>query len=247
MLIISGFINLPVVISTFFTFVAGGISPMGEAELLKQDGLLIIHSVFFFYGDAASHDLAHKIALDISDHWNEPAATVTIRHALYSVKFNIEGFYTPDLNPESVWYNDNPRFNYFRIEGFANGNISFVDGVNSNTGYFLLDNLLQTSTTAAHEYGHTLGLDHPASLDIRGRGIPGIMYPRGTVCDLSLQYDPLAEPGKKGGTLQPHFRKVMQHDIDSLKLARLSFNSRGIATVGGFSSMYHEKHIPPAE
>jgi hypothetical protein len=218
---------------------------MGEAELNKQAGHLIIHSVFFFYGDAASDELAKKIAADISLHWNEPGATIVTRHETYKVQFHIEGFYKPGLDPETVWYNDNPRFNFFRIEEFAMGNISFVDGLGCNTGYFKLDNLLQTSTTAAHEYGHTLGLDHPQVLDIRGYSLPGIMYPRGTICDPALQYDPHAEPGKTGGTLQPHHRKVLQSDIDALKLSKLSFNNRGLAIVGGFSSMYNQKHIAP--
>ena len=48
---------------------------------------------------------------------------------------------------------------------------------------FLVDNLKQTSTTAAHEYGHTIGLVHPDVLDLRGGRELGIMYPRGTICD----------------------------------------------------------------
>jgi hypothetical protein len=123
-------------------------------------------------------------------------------------------------------------------------NISFVDGIGSNTGYFKLDNLLQTSTTAAHEYGHTIGLIHPDNLDIRGKGIPGIMFPRGTICDPQFQYDPAAEPGKPGGTLNPQHRKVLQSDIEDLKLHRLFFNEKNRAIVGEFSSLYHEKHIP---
>jgi hypothetical protein len=217
---------------------------MGEAELSSQTGTLVIHSTFFFYGDAASDALAQQIAHDIGLHWNEPGGMVTIRHEKYKVAFDIEGFYKPDLDPETVWYNDNPRYNFFRIEEFAHGNISFVDGLGCNTGYFKLDNLLQTSTTAAHEYGHTLGLDHPDHLDIRGQDSnPGIMYPRGTICDPAFQYDPLAMPGKTGGTLQPHHRKVLQSDIDELRLHKLIFNDKGLAIVGGFSSMYHQKQV----
>ncbi|WP_315820885.1 hypothetical protein [Paraflavitalea speifideaquila] len=149
-----------------------------------------------------------------------------------------------DLPPEKVWYNDQPRHNYFRIEEFVTGNISFVDEIACNTGYFKLDNLLQTPTTAAHEYGHTLGLVHPKNLDIRGGGIPGIMYPRGTIVDPPFQYSPTALPGQDGGTLDPRHRKVLTTDIEALKLHKLDFNQQGLAMVGEFSSMYHEKHLP---
>lgn len=214
---------------------------MGEAELHNSTGTLVIHSVLFFYGDAASEELSTQIANDISTHWNEPKAKVTIKGEVYEVRFDIDGIFEPDLDPEKVWYNDNPRFNFFRIEEFSMNDISFVDGIGCNTGYFKLSNLLQTSTTAAHEYGHTLGLDHPSDLDIRGRATPGIMYPRGTICDSHFQYDAAVAPGEKGGTLNPWYRKVLQEDIDGLKLHRLLF-THGRAVVGDFSSMYHEKH-----
>jgi hypothetical protein len=218
---------------------------MGEAELHKDSSKLIIHSDFYFYGDAASAEMAAAIAADIANHWNEPRGTARHRRTLLAVEFVINGFYVPGLLPETVWYNTDPRNNYFRIEEFSLAHVSFVDAINCNTGYFKLDNLLNNSTTAAHEYGHTIGLDHPQTLDIRGKGQPGIMYPRGTVCDPGFQYDPEAEPLKAGGTLNPFNRKVLQQDIDLLKLDKLNLNREGIAVLGGFSSIYHEKHVPP--
>jgi len=218
---------------------------MGEVELYTVTSELIIHSVIFFYGDAASKDLSWQIANDISSHWNEPNASIRIGSNQFKVRFDIDGIYEPDLDPEKVWYNDNPRFNFFRIEEFAIGNISFVDGIGSNTGYFKLDNLLQTSTTAAHEYGHTLGLVHPTNLDIRGHSTPGIMYPRGTLVDPPFQYDPNAKAGQTGGTINPVHRKVLTSDIEDLKLHKLLFNN-GKAIVGEFTSLYHEKQTPAA-
>jgi hypothetical protein len=222
---------------------------MGEAELLPNNNLLVIHAVIFIYGDAANEDLSLRIAADIENYWNAAQGIVEIRDGwfskkTYDVRFNIVGKFDQNLIPQTVFENTNPRNNYFRIEEFAIGNISFVDGLNSNTGYFKLENLLNNSTTAAHEYGHTLGLDHPHILDIRGGGTPGIMYPRGTLVDPHFQYYPEAVAGEKGGTLNPFTRKVLQKDIDDLRLNNLSFNSQRLATLGAFSSVWHEKHLP---
>ncbi len=185
------------------------------------------------------------IAADIANHWNEPAGVTTIRNILITLNLYIRGFYEKNLPPETVWFNTDPRNNYFRIEEVSPVHVSFVDGIKCNTGYFKLDNLLNNSTTAAHEYGHTIGLDHPEKLDIRGMGQPGIMYPRGTICDPVFQYDPTAEPLKPGGTINPYTRKVLQSDIDLLRLHKLSWNKDGFAVLGDFSSIYHEKEQPP--
>jgi len=217
---------------------------MGEAELQPHKNLLVIHAELIFYGDAANDMLSFQIAKDIEDHWNETRGTVRISQHRYYVSFNIKGMYNSPLTPSEVYENTNPRNNYFRIEEYAKGNISFVDGINSNTGYFKLENLLNNSTTAAHEFGHTLGLHHPHRLDIRGKGTPGIMYPRGTLVDPEFQYYPDVAPGEKGGTLNPFTRRVLQNDIDDLHLGRLDFDESGFAIVGDFTSVWHEKHLP---
>ena len=217
---------------------------MGEAELFPARGELIIHSVLFFYGDAVNDDLSYQVARDVAAHWNEAQGKVQIQRRWYEVRFAIEGIWSKSLTPQMVCENTNPRNNYFRIEEYAAGNISFVDGINSNTGYFKLDNLLNNSTTAAHEYGHTLGLDHPDELDIRDKATPGIMYPRGTLVAPQFQYDPNAAPGEKGGTLNPFTRKVLQEDIDLLRLDKLNFGYGSRAIVGNFTSVWHDKQVP---
>jgi hypothetical protein len=220
---------------------------VGEAELKRN--LLIIHAEFIFYGDAADDALSQQVAKDIEDHWNEPAGRIQLRKGLFSkktyhVRFNIKGSYDAVLTPQVVYENTDPRRNYFRIEEYVTGNISFVDAINCNTGYFKLENLLNNSTTAAHEFGHTIGLVHPDDLDIRGKGAAGIMYPRGTLVDPQFQYDPSIPAGEKGGTLNPFSRKVLQEDIDGLQLHKLDFDRNSLAIVGDFTSVWHEKHLP---
>ncbi|MES2851019.1 MAG: peptidase M10 [Bacteroidota bacterium] len=217
---------------------------MGQAELIPQQHLLLINSILFLYGNAATDELSKQIARNIQQHWNEGEAFTIIKHKKYKLMFDIKGIHAKDLTPAEVFENTDPKNNYFRIEETSPMEVSFVDGIGCNTGYFLLNNLLQDSTTAAHEYGHTLGLIHPHELDIRGRGVPGIMYPRGTVVDARHQYNPNAIAGDNtnGGTMNPFSRKVLQQDIDNLKLHKLSFDKNGFAVVGEFSSLWHEAY-----
>lgn len=210
---------------------------------LDEQNRLVIRSVFYFYGNAADKDLSLRIANDIAAFWNAPRAVVN-GHEVY---FDIEGNFAPAIQPETVWYNTDPAKNFFRIEEFSTIDISFVDGIGSNTGYFKLANLLHTGTTAAHEYGHSLGLHHPATLDIRGSGQPGIMYPRGTIVDAGYQYNPAAPAGvgHLGGTMDAAKRRVTQQDIHALRLHRYVLKPGKIHQVGEFSSMFHQAHQTP--
>ena len=193
------------------------------------------------YGNASSPEITSRITEEIEGMWNEPQRTLSIEGREYSLAFRISGFWKPDIDAAEIASNIDPALNFYRIEEFAHGNISFVDGLGSNTGYFKLENLYEGSTTAAHEFGHGLGLDHPLVLDIRGMGRPGIMYPRGTWVDPAYQYDPAAAPGAPGGTMHPRYRKVFHSDIDDLGLEILL--SRHHATyLGGFTSVYHLDH-----
>ena len=220
---------------------------LGIAELNEETQTLTISAHLYFYGNAANEEISFQAGADIKTHWNIAGAHARIKEKSYKVLFNVKGLYKQDLSQTEVISNDDPRNNYFRIEDYASGNISFVDGIGSNTGYFKLDNLLNNSTTAAHEFGHTLGLLHPEQLDIRGKGVPGIMYPRGTVCDPMFQYDPNAAPLAPGGTMNPFYRKVLQKDIDDLHLNKLRFNKDGRAVIGEFTSVWHYAHTAPQD
>jgi hypothetical protein len=214
---------------------------MGTAELYNQQ--LTIYSHIITYGNAADTVLTEMIREEIETMWNEPGGSLMFEGSRVNVRFTITSSFWPAITDIDIYQNTDPRNNYFRIEEYANDNISFVDGLGCNTGYFKLENLYKGSTTAAHEYGHTLGLAHPEDMDIRGKGVPGIMYPRGTLVDPQYQYEPDKPAGTKGGTLYPIYRKVRQEDIDLLQLQRLSFENKQ-AILGEFTSVWHDEHKP---
>ncbi len=213
---------------------------MGIVELDHTACRLTICATIFLYGGAIHESLRSDMETEINDLWNEPRGLVWLNHYPYLFSMHVRVYLFPDLKMQDVLSNRNPRNNYFRVEEYAHGNISFVDGLGCNTGYFKLENLYTGSTTAAHEFGHTLGLPHPDELDIRGKGRPGIMYPRGTLVNPEFQYDALAPAGEKGGTLYPIYRRVLQTDIDDLRLPAQIANGQRV--IGRFSAVYHQPH-----
>ena len=214
---------------------------MGAAELDIYRHQLFIYSNIITYGNAANPEITELIREEIETMWNEPAAVLRFEHSMLTIVFKIEASHNPSISPIDIFQNLDPGNNYFRIEEFAHGNISFVDGLSCNSGYFKLENLYKGSTTAAHEYGHTIGLNHPKDIDIRGQGVPGIMYPRGSLVDPQFQYDPSKPAGVTGGTMHPMYRKVKLEDIEALKLHRLDFHE-GKAVLGDFTNVWHNDH-----
>jgi hypothetical protein len=214
---------------------------MGEVEIAQEQRTFTVHSNVILYGNAASDDLAQLMRDEIEGMWNAPRGIVYLNNQQFLVRFEITAQSMPNIDMDEVYMNTDPRNNYFRIEEYASSNISFVDGLGCNSGYFLLENLYTGSTTAAHEYGHTLGLDHPRDIDYRGKGAPGIMYPRGTLVDAEYQYDPSVPAGVKGGTLYPIHRRVLQSDIDDLRIPRLRFRGSK-AVLGDFTNIFHFDH-----
>lgn len=109
---------------------------MGTAEAALQNGLILIRSHIVTYGHAADADITERIRAEIESMWNAPLSIVVRHGHSLQVRFVITAMHTPALQPEEVYYNTDPRNNYFRIEKTAAGNISSVDGLGSNTGFF---------------------------------------------------------------------------------------------------------------
>lgn len=216
---------------------------MGTAELTTSSKEITIHSWVVTYGTCATPELTGQIRDEIETMWNEAAGLIYFQNENWTVRFRIDAYLRSNILPEDIHSNVNPKNNYIRIEEYAEGNISFVDGLGCNTGYWKLENLYKGSTTAAHEYGHTLGLPHPQDMDYRGKGAPGIMYPRGTLVDPQYQYEPDKPAGAKGGTMHPMHRKVRKADIEMLNLHKLSYKNN-VAIIGDFSSVWHPQQTP---
>lgn len=214
---------------------------MGTIDVDTSSKIITITSNIICYGNAADYEIAKLIAEEIETMWNEPNGVSELNNTTFVIRFSIHAQYNSLMHAGSIIENENPKNNYIRIEEYAKLNISCMDAIGSNTGYFQRNNLYAGSTTAAHEYGHSLGLAHPIELNITGKGRPGIMYPRGTLVDREFQYDINVKPGEGGGTLNPVHRKVMQADIDNLHLSNLIKNE--IFVIGNFTNKYHEEQV----
>lgn len=216
---------------------------MGEIEIIENTKNIYIHANMIIYGNAADESIAKYIADEIGEMWSEPKGKILLDNDVFTLSFMTTWQYAPDLNKDDIIYNNNPRNNYFRVEEYSKIQISMVDDLGANSGYFLKVNLYEGSTTAAHEFGHTMGLRHPAIMDIRGQGRPGIMYPRGTLVDPEFQYNPLAKFGEPLHTMNPIHRRVKQEEIDLIGIPQLIINEQLI--VGKFTAIYHEMQINP--
>jgi hypothetical protein len=208
---------------------------------------IVIQATVLIYGSAATQQIAKQIAHNIQWHWNFPKAKILIQGIYYNVVFKIKGQYFSSINEKLVKQNKDQKIFFIRVENeVAVLGVSLMDGVCSNTGFFKIGNVAyKGASTEAHEFGHALGLvphthdGHPTDLDQRGKGVPGIMYPRGSWVDAQYQWDTKVAAGEYGGTVMPDRRRVRQLDIDMLDLPNRNWNNKGKIRLGKLSSKYH--------
>src|SRR5436190_24209873 len=111
---------------------------MGTAEIDINHHQLIIYSNIITYGNAANPEITEQIRDEIETMWNLPKASLLFKDLMCKIIFKISASFQPQIQPIEIYQNLDPRNNYFRIEEFAYGNISFVDGLGCNSGYFKL-------------------------------------------------------------------------------------------------------------
>lgn len=208
------------------------------ATYFQDKNQIHIISKLYLYGFGANEETGNLIVGEINRMYNEPRACVQLKGQETKVFFyvNYEIISIREAS-EMTLENSDFRNNFIRIENKNVLSRSFMGfGLGDNVGHWLTTDNLGTSTTAAHEFGHGLGLDHPVFNDYRGtHAAPPIMAPRGSLVDPQFQWNPAAKAGEFGGTMNPVHRKVSLHEIE-LILEGLSFDSTDIYHIGYLSN-----------
>ena len=208
------------------------------ATLQPDKNQVLISSKLYLYGSEANPQIGEQIIEEINRMYNEPNATVNVAGRLFKVVFDISYEIISSASAlEMATANTDFQNNFIRIENENVITRSFMGfGLGDNAGHWLTTDHLGTSTTAAHEFGHSLGLDHPANQDFRGSSSPPpIMAARGSLVDAKYQWDPKAKAGEYGGTMNPTHRKVAIEEIE-LIMEGLTFEETGTYYIGYLSN-----------
>ncbi|MCF0057870.1 hypothetical protein [Dyadobacter sp. CY356] len=207
-----------------------------------------ITSRLYLYGSQATEEIGNMIIDEINSMYNEPEVFVEIDRKQMKVLFSI-GFKLISASEAMMRaaVNFNYKNNFIRIEDENRITRSFMGyGIGDNVGHWLTSDNLGTSTTAAHEFGHSLGLDHPVNLDFRGiDSPPPIMAPRGSLVNPQYQWEPTAKAGEFGGTMNPKYRKVTKEEV-LLILKDLDFENKQNHYIGQLSNTLFDKTGNPS-
>lgn len=220
----------------------------GIAAIDAKNHTVTVTSTMYFYGSSATADFARNTAASIQNQWNGANGTVKIGGESYKVSFAVKGVAVSDdafLEVLSVPLNNSLENNYIRVEGATSHDLTGTSSTDrkdgksgGNTGYWSSNqNKENKGTTAAHEYGHGLGLRHP-STGGRGGQKPNIMM----TINNSGQVDPQYVTHTADGTqLDDSQRKVTQENIDQVFTPEIRQNlqQNGTTGIGVLSNEYH--------
>lgn len=235
-----------------------------RVEFDHASGQITVHSHLYFFGKEANKNSSKAIVREISRMWNEPKTKIWIKNEknpkgkAYRVRFKITSSMIRDSDIEKrVEENTDCKNNFIRIgktPAPPPHEHRSAHELAGNIGWINLADEIGSTGTAAHEYGHGLGLDHnpPDNEDASEQvleGRPGIMANRGVLVESQYQWDPKAKAGEAGGTLDPKKRRVLDSDIQNLKLGELDLDLKNTACLGqasnvsGFRTVMKDKPI----
>lgn len=217
---------------------------MSAIGYLTEDEIQI-KATIYLYGRYADAVMAGNISDEINKMWNQPLVMFPVNGKLYKINFLIEVVAAAiDMVRALIVENQSYEVNFIRIEEKNIVQRSMMGyGLGQNSGHWLVSDNLGFSTTAAHEFGHALGLPHPGRLDYRGTGYPPIMAPRGTIVDSEFQWDSSALAGEQGGTMNPKNRRVSQSEV--LNVLKNSALVNDIFIIGELSNDYYNEMGEP--
>jgi len=213
------------------------------ASLIPDKNQVLISSKLFLYGSEANQKIGELIIEEINRMYNEPNVTINLNSRFLKVVFKIDYEIISSISAlEMTMTNTDFQNNFIRIESENFITRSFMGfGLGDNSGHWLTTDNLGNSTTAAHEFGHSLGLDHPENPDFRGSSSPPpIMAARGSLVDPKYQWDPNAKAGEYGGTMNPMYRKVSREEIEMI-VEGLAFKETDTYYIGYLSNKLFNK------
>lgn len=211
-----------------FLFLISLVSQAGAlVSLHPQDKILKIETLIYLYGDdieIAKDYIVQEVESRINQTWNKHEFHVEINKDSYLVRLKAKLFWIPESQLKSPSTSFPQLANFIRIipKETEFTSASFILG-HSNSGVWLLSQVLGNHTTAAHELGHVLGLDHPQE---------GVLYTQPRLM-LTNYYGVSEELRNPLGMLDLNKRKVTLEEIQELGLESLNYNHLNQAYLGG--------------
>lgn len=194
-------------------------NPAHSSALIERDDVsktIKVIGRIVYSGPALTDAIAEASTREIQDMWSEVPTDVVVGGKTYRVEFEIDHVIA---GRQTLVNQDSCAYNFIQILPKSSaGDRSYYEGLGSRNGVFYTSDDLGNSTTAAHEFGHGLMLDHN-DFDQRAAAVPGIMFARGTLVRSEFQWDPKAQAGAAGGTINPKHRKVRSEDIQAIPFA----------------------------